>query len=76
MLAALGVNVPVIYVTIFLIGSALAGVGGSLPRLLTVLPWYGCYDYSGVFCDSHNWGIRLLWGNRALFMVSFLTLGL
>ncbi|MEC9101075.1 MAG: branched-chain amino acid ABC transporter permease [Pseudomonadota bacterium] len=30
MLAALGVNVPVIYVTIFLIGSALAGVGGSL----------------------------------------------
>ena len=30
MLAALGVNVPVIYVTIFLIGSALAVVGGSL----------------------------------------------
>ena len=30
MLSALGVNVPVIYVTIFLIGSALAGVGGSL----------------------------------------------
>ena len=30
MLAALGINVPVIYVTIFLIGSALAGVGGAL----------------------------------------------
>jgi branched-subunit amino acid ABC-type transport system permease component len=30
MLAALGVNVPIIYVTIFLIGSALAGVGGAL----------------------------------------------
>ena len=30
MLAALGINVPIIYVTIFLIGSALAGVGGAL----------------------------------------------
>jgi branched-subunit amino acid ABC-type transport system permease component len=30
MLSALGINVPVIYVTIFVIGSALAGVGGSL----------------------------------------------
>ena len=30
MLSALGINVPVIYVTIFVIGSALAGVGGAL----------------------------------------------
>jgi branched-chain amino acid transport system permease protein len=30
MLSALGINVPVIYVTIFLIGAALAGVGGAL----------------------------------------------
>ena len=30
MLSALGINVPMIYVTIFLIGSALAGVGGAL----------------------------------------------
>ncbi len=30
MLSALGVNVPAIYVSIFLIGSALAGVGGAL----------------------------------------------
>ncbi|MBN06156.1 branched-chain amino acid ABC transporter permease [Ponticaulis sp.] len=30
MLSALGINVPVIYVTIFLIGSALAGIGGAL----------------------------------------------
>ena len=30
MLSALGINVPIIYVTIFVIGSALAGVGGSL----------------------------------------------
>ena len=30
MLSALGINVPIIYVTIFLIGAALAGVGGAL----------------------------------------------
>ena len=30
MLSALGINVPVIYTVIFLIGSALAGVGGAL----------------------------------------------
>ena len=30
MLAALGINVPVIYTSVFIIGSALAGVGGAL----------------------------------------------
>ena len=30
MLSALGINVPMIYITIFVIGSALAGVGGAL----------------------------------------------
>ena len=30
MLSALGINVPMIYVTIFVIGAALAGVGGAL----------------------------------------------
>src|SRR4029077_607797 len=35
MLAALGVNVPMVYAAVFTIGSALAGVGGALaaPRV-------------------------------------------
>jgi len=41
MLAALGVNVPMVYAAVFTIGSALAGVGGALaaPRVLGRRPF-------------------------------------
>ena len=38
MLGALGVNVPVIYTGVFLLGSALAGIGGALAALRSTAP--------------------------------------
>jgi branched-subunit amino acid ABC-type transport system permease component len=53
MLAALGVNVPMVYAAVFTIGSALAGVGGALaaPRIALVAASWG-HSPSASSCSS------------------------
>ncbi len=80
MLAALGVNVPMVYAAVFTIGSALAGVGGALaaPRL-AVVPGMDATIINECFIIVIIGGLGHLWGSflGALafgFVVQFGTL--
>ena len=64
MLAALGVNVPMVYAAVFTIGSALAGVGGALaaPRIALV-PGMDATIINECFIIVIIGGLGNLWGS-------------
>jgi len=64
MLAALGVNVPMVYAAVFTIGSALAGVGGALaaPRIALV-PGMDATIINECFIIVIIGGLGHLWGS-------------
>ena len=64
MLAALGVNVPMVYAAVFTIGSALAGVGGALaaPRVALV-PGMDATIINECFIIVIIGGLGNLWGS-------------
>src|SRR6266852_4914490 len=64
MLAALGVNVPMVYAAVFTIGSALAGVGGALaaPRVALV-PGMDATIINECFIIVIIGGLGHLWGS-------------
>ena len=64
MLAALGINVPMIYTCVFIAGSALAGIGGALASPFnSPTPWHGHCHHRGVFCDRHYRWLRFTMGH-------------
>jgi branched-subunit amino acid ABC-type transport system permease component len=64
MLAALGVNVPMVYAAVFTIGSALAGVGGALaaPRIALV-PGMDATIINECFIIVIIGGLGNMWGS-------------
>jgi branched-chain amino acid transport system permease protein len=64
MLAALGVNVPMVYAAVFTIGSALAGIGGALaaPRIALV-PGMDATIINECFIIVIIGGLGNLWGS-------------
>jgi branched-chain amino acid transport system permease protein len=64
MLSALGVNVPMVYATVFTIGSALAGIGGALaaPRI-ALAPGMDATIINECFIIVIIGGLGHLWGS-------------
>jgi branched-subunit amino acid ABC-type transport system permease component len=64
MLAALGVNVPLVYSTVFVVGSALAGIGGALaaPRI-ALTPGMDATIINECFIIVIIGGLGYLWGS-------------
>ncbi|MCA8927627.1 MAG: branched-chain amino acid ABC transporter permease [Alphaproteobacteria bacterium] len=64
MLAALGINVPVIYTGVFLVGSALAGVGGALASPFnSPVPGMDVFIIVECFVIVIIGGLGSLWGS-------------
>ena len=60
MLSALGVNVPIIYTGVFILGSVLAGIGGGSRRALQLADArHGCDDHRGLLRHRHRRRPRL-----------------
>lgn len=64
MLAALGINVPMVYAVVFMIGSALAGIGGALaaPRIALV-PGMDATIINECFIIVIIGGLGNMWGS-------------
>ena len=64
MLAALGINVPIIYTSVFLVGSALAGVGGALASPFnSPVPGMDVFIIVECFVIVIIGGLGSLWGS-------------
>jgi len=63
MLAALGLNVPFIYASVFFLGSALAGLGGALHApTVSLVPWMDAGVIVTCFIIVIIGGLGSLWG--------------